>query len=229
MDRKKRIACLLVALAITLACVPALPIVAPLPTQPVGAVDTIVAGTYAAASTGTALKITSTPTPADTLTPSRTPTITPTATATVIFKTPTSFLLGGGGSGGGGGGGGGSSGGGTDPTIVYKCLIVKVTPANNTHFAPNTNFTTTWQLKNTGNIRWYHNSVDYRHYVSKPSLPLLHLQAIYDLPKDVDPGGQVLADVDMRSPATNGTYTTTWTLRVGDKNFCSMKLTIKVP
>lgn len=224
MDRKKRVGYLLVTLAITLACVPALPVVAPLPTQPVGAVDTIVAGTYAAASTGTALKTTSTPTPADTLTPSHTPTITPTATATIIFKTPTQVKLnltassGGGGTGGGGTGG---SGGG----VEYECTVVNVTPASGTHFAPNTNFTTTWRVKNTGNIRWYSNSVDYRYSTGK----VLHLQALYDLPMDVIPGKLVDLAVSMRSPSTDGIYSTTWTMRVGKESFCAMKLTIRVP
>lgn len=224
MDRKKRFGYLLVSLAITLACAPVLPAVAPLPTLPVGAVDTIVAGTYAAASTSTALQITPSATPGDTLTPSPTPTITPTATATIIFKMPTQVIIVPPTSSGGGTGGGGT-GGGTTPTVDYKCIVIKVTPAFNTHFAPNTNFTATWRVKNAGNIYWDHKSVDYRY----SSGAALHLQALYDLPNDVKPGKLVDLSVDMRAPATNGTYTTTWTLRVGQENFCSMKLIIKVP
>jgi hypothetical protein len=72
---------------------------------------------------------------------------------------------------------------------------------------------------------WYHNSVDYRFLTGAP----LHLQPIYDLPADVAPSKQIGLDVDMRSPAASGTYTTTWSMRVGKENFCSMKLTIKVP
>ncbi|MCL4825676.1 MAG: hypothetical protein KJZ57_15825, partial [Anaerolineales bacterium] len=86
MDWKKRSAFLVAALVITLACAPVLPSIAPLPTQAVGAVDTIVAATYNAAATGTAVvvsKYTSTPTPPGTRTPAPTPTVTPTGTATV--------------------------------------------------------------------------------------------------------------------------------------------------
>lgn len=96
MDWKKRSAFLVAALVITLACAPVLPSIAPLPTQAVGAVDTIVAATYNAAATGTAVvvsKYTSTPTPPGTLTPSQTPTVTPTGTATVdfVYRSPTPF------------------------------------------------------------------------------------------------------------------------------------------
>jgi hypothetical protein len=133
----------------------------------------------------------------------------------------------GGGSGGSGSGSGSGSGGsgGTAHTVDYKCAVVKVTPASGTHFAPNTDFITTWRVKNTGNIRWEHNSVDYI-YSSGASL---HLQPIYDLVNNVAQGKLADLSVDMHSPATNGTYTTTWTLRVGKETFCSMKMTIKVP
>jgi hypothetical protein len=222
MSPKKRFGYLLLALAVTLACVPSIPSVASLPTQPVGLVETIVAGTYAAAATGTALQITPTATPVDTLTPSPTATITPTGTATIIFKMPTQVIIIPPTS---GSGGGGTTSGTAVPTVEYKCTVVKVTPANNSHFVANTNFTTTWRVKNTGNIYWSSNSVDYKFSTGAP----LHLQALYDLPTDVAKGGVINLTVSMRAPSADGTYTTVWVLRVGKENFCQMKLTIKVP
>ncbi len=217
MDRNKRILSLLVMLAITLACVPALPAVAPLPTQPVGAVDTIVAGTYAAASTGTAMNTTPTPTPRETLTPSQTPTITPTATATIIFKTPTLFSIGGGGTSSGGTSSGGTGGGGV--TITYACKLIKVTPAYGSHVTRGEKFKTIWRVVNTGNIVWDHNSVDYL-YVSGAHL---HTQPLYDLPINVPPKAGVSLVVNMQAPSKKGTYVTTWTMRVGDETFCRLE------
>lgn len=222
MVRNQRIGYLLLALAITLACVPVLPSVAPLPTQAVGAVDTIVAGTYAAASTGTAVKVSATPTLRDTLTPSRTPTVTPTATATVIFKTPTLFSVGGGGgSSGGGSSGGGSSGGGT-PTINYSCKILKTSPTPGSRMPRGKNFKTTWILANTSNVAWDRNSVDYLYQGGTP----MHTQSLYDLPMNVAPNRQVELTVSMQAPKTRGTFTTNWTLRIGDEYFCTMEQTI---
>jgi hypothetical protein len=223
MDRNKRILSLLVTLAITLACVPALPAVAPLPTQPVGAVDTMIAGTYAAAREGTVVNTTPTPTLRETLTPSRTPTITPTATATIIFKTPTLFSVsGGGGSGSGGTSGGGGGGGSTTPT--YSCKLIKTTPAYGAHIARNKNFKTTWRVANTGDIVWDRNSVDYL-YVSGAHL---HKQALYDLSISVAPKQQVDLGVNMQAPSKKGTYVTTWTMKVGGDSFCTLEQLIIV-
>jgi hypothetical protein len=220
MDRNKRILSLLVTLAITLACVPALPAVAPLPTQPVGAVDTMIAGTYAAASTGTAINTTPTPTLSDTLTPSRTPTITPTGTATIIFKTPTLFSVGGGGgSSGGGSSSGGSSGGGGSTTPTYACKLVKTIPAYGAHLPRNKNFNTTWRVANTGDIVWDHNSVDYLYLSGTP----MHKQSLYDIPISVGPKRQVDLTVRMQVPSKKGTYVTTWTMKVGSDTFCTLE------
>jgi hypothetical protein len=219
MDRNKRILSLLVTLAITLACVPALPAVAPLPTQPVGAVDTMIAGTYAAARESTVVNTTPSPTLSDTLTPSRTPTITPTGTATIIFKTPTMFSIAGGGgsSGGGSSSGGGGSGGGV--TITYACKLIKVTPTYGSHIAPGKKFKTIWRVVNTGNIVWEHNSVDYL-YVSGAHL---HTQPLYDLSTNVPPKAEVNLVVNMQAPNKKGVYVTTWIMRVGSDTFCTLE------
>lgn len=230
MNRKKRIGYVLITLLVTLACVPILPAVAPLPTQPVGAVDTIVAATYGAARSATALvrsQYTSTPTLPPTFTPSHTPSITPSATATFILSFPirtntptpkkTSTPKPTSASGGGGGGGGGS-------TDSYVCRVIGVSPPLGAVKAPGALFTATWRVKNVGNVRWDHNSVDYLFR----SGAHLHLQAIYDLPVDVPVNDVVDLQVAMQAPAAPGTYTTLWIMHVGQTYFCSLKVTIKV-
>jgi hypothetical protein len=237
MERNKRLGYLLVALVVTLACVPTLPVVAPLPTQPVGAVKTIIAATYDAASTGTAQQITPSSTPVDTLTPSLTSTITPTGTATVIFHfytptlRPTATKLPG--SGGGGGGGGGSGGGG-GVTHIYACKIESTTPPNGSVYPPGMPFTTIWHVTNIGYV-WDDKSVDYLYRggasLSDPGQLLLTPVAgynLYDLPSDVKSGKSVDLVVKMLAPTTPGKYSTTWSLRIGDQYFCTLKLTISV-
>jgi len=226
MDRNKRIGTLLVVmLAITLACAPTLPSVAPLPTQQVGAVDTMIAGTYAAASTSTALNASATPTGTDTPRPTWTATIALTPTATFILKTPTMAVTGGGGGGGGGSGGGGGGGGGGGFEPVYDCEVLKTTPAYGSHLARGKNFKTTWRVKNTGNMNWDHNSVDYKYY----SEAKLHLQALYDIPKNVAPKGVVDLVVSMQAKNNAGTYITHWIMQVGDTKFCTLNQKIIVP
>jgi hypothetical protein len=223
MERKKRFGYLLVALAVTLACVPVLPAVAPLPTQPVGAVDTIVAGTYAAASTGTAVNTTPslTPTPLELFVASRTPTITPTGTATIIFKIPTvAFSSGAGGSGGSSGSGVVSYG----PPPEFACKLIKVTPLLGARIAAGKKFNTTWQVTNQGASAWDANSVDYQY----ASGSRLHQQPLYDLPFSVPPGNTAYLVVAMQAPAKPGTYASTWVMHVSNQFFCKLDMKIVV-
>jgi len=220
MDRNKRIGTLLVMLAITLACAsPVLPSVASLPTQAVGAVKTMIAGTYAAASTATAVNVTSTATLPGTPTTTGTATITVTPTATFILKTPTMYFSGGGGGGGGGtpGGGGGGGGGGFEPT--YACKIMKIIPAYGSHLTRGRTFRTTWRVTNSGDVVWDRNSVDYKYSSGTP----MQRQSLYDLPNNVSPGKQVDLIVAMEVPSKRGTYITTWIMQIGDQVFCSME------
>lgn len=228
MNRNKRVVYLLAIVALTLACAPLLPQPVVFPTNGPGAIDTFIAATSGVAATQTAeFAPTTTSTPTTTPTPSNTPTQTPLPTNTIIFrfatftpvkvatstKKPAATSTGGGGGGGGGGG-----------DATYACSVISVTPASNTIFAPNDAFTMQWKVKNIGNIKWDENSVDYG-YVSGTAL---HLQPLYDLPANVAIGATITLPVSMQSPASVGTYTTTWSLRVGTDKFCTLKITIRV-
>ena len=50
----------------------------------------------------------------------------------------------------------------------------------------------------------------------------------YDLSNNVKVGEQIDLGVDMEAPKNSGSYTTTWTLRVGSDDFCKMSITINV-
>jgi hypothetical protein len=122
------------------------------------------------------------------------------------------------------GGGGGSSGGGGTSSDNFACQIVSVRPSNGTVFDPRDNFDAIWQVKNIGQRDWDRNSIDFV-YLSGAKI---HKNPGYDLSRDVDSGQTADLGVDMIAPKDPGTYTTTWTLMVGDKTFCNMSLTIVV-
>lgn len=205
------------ALALVMACVPALGTPAVATVDP-GTIGTFIAQTVNAAGSQTAAVL-----PSATFTPSVTPTRntetpSPTATATVIFvlnsPTPiiiptfTSVSLGGSGT----------------SSNNYACQITRVTPPNGSSFDPRQDFDAFWTVKNIGKRNWDRTDVDYTY----SSGDKFHKVDGYDLPEDVKRGGSTQLGVDMRAPKAKGTYTTTWTLRVGDRTFCPMYLTIVV-
>lgn len=206
-ERNHRMWAVFIALALTLACAPALtPSVSP--TLDPASINTVIAETAAAAATQTAFVLPPTLTPTLTPPPTNTPTITPTATATFIFRiftptvpTPT-----------------------PPPTADFACEIVSQFPPNEVIFGPGADFDTRWQVINTGREVWDRNSTDYR-YVSGDKL---HKHPLYDLSKTISPGGMADIIVDMVAPSAAGTYSTTWRIRVGKTEFCTMKLTIVV-
>jgi hypothetical protein len=218
--RKTKLSLWIVALALIMACAPALgtPVV---PTVDPGAVNTFIAQTVNAAATQTALSMPSL-TPSPTITPTvSTETPSPTSTATVIFvlSTPTplvipTFTA----ASSGGGGGGGSS------NQNYSCQVTRVAPANGSSFNPRDDFDAIWTVRNNGQKNWDRTSVDYIY----SSGAKIHKISGYDLDENVRVGNSIDLGVDMQAPKDPGTYTTTWTMRSGNKTFCTLNLTIVV-
>lgn len=202
-----------------LACaVPGMP-ASSLPTLPPGGINTIVALTAGAAQMQTAAALPpASLTPAPTFTPTVTiipPTETPTPTETVIFhffvptstKPPTTTA---------------ASGGGT--TAEYACKVIAQNPANNTKLAPTTAFNVSWKVKNTGNRALDKASTD---FVFKGGINMAAING-YDFPGDVPPGGTILLTVSMTAPAAAGSYTSTWAVRRGKVEVCTMFIKIIV-
>lgn len=218
---------------------------APLPpvnnNQPIlgpDALNTVIAQTAAAAGTQTAALIPPTWTPSFTPFPSSTASITPTATQTFIFKLPTFTKTktprplptatkirknnGGGGGGGHGGGGGGGGGGHKD----YSCKFISVAPPANSHFSPGASFSTVWTVKNAGD-NWPGKSVD---LVFRSGEQMGALNG-YDVSPYIISGGNIVAlpTVSFTAPGTPGTYTSAWSLHIGQYYFCDLTQTIIVP
>jgi hypothetical protein len=98
---------------------------------------------------------------------------------------------------------------GTPGVCTDKITFVSdVSVPDNTSFAPNTSFTKTWRLKNSGTCNW---TPDYvTTFVSGDPM-----SAVYPvkLPTSVPPGGNVDVSVNLVSPSTNGTFRGTWMLK----------------
>jgi hypothetical protein len=195
-------------LVLIMACVPSLATES-VPTAGPGAIDTIIVQT--ASRTAAAL-------PSPTWTPSIVPTRntatpTPTATSTVIFvfSSPTSFAN------------------STFPpsgsrSDNYACQIIRLSPPNGSIYSPREDFQAVWVVKNIGKRKWDRTSVDYAFAGGDK----MHKISSYDLSDNVASGNRLDLGVDMQAPKDPGTYTTTWTMRVGTKTFCPLELTIVV-
>jgi hypothetical protein len=204
------------ALAIIVACVPS--IGTAVPTVDPNQVNVFIAQTANAARTQTAAAMpTSTATAIPTQTPANTFTPSPTFTSTVIFvlasptvpvtATSTFFL-----------GGGGTS------ADDFACQVLSVSPPNGTTFDGRTDFDAVWRVKNIGQRNWNRTAIDYTY----DSGAQMHKVAGYDLSADVRAGATTDITVDMVAPRNSGNYTTTWTLRRSNIEFCRMTLTINV-
>jgi hypothetical protein len=212
--RKTKLLVWMTALALIMACVPQL--AAPsVPTVDPGAVNTFIAQTVAVASTQTVAAIPSL-TPSPTLTPTvATETPLPTATATVIFilSSPTPLVI---------------------PTFTnvssgtsnenLSCQVIRVSPANGTTFGPRDDFDAVWTVRNNGQRDWDRRNIDFIY----SSGDKIHKVSGYDLRENVKTGNSTDLGVDMQAPKNEGTYNTTWTMRSGDKTFCTLTLTIVV-
>jgi hypothetical protein len=210
--RKTKLLVWVTALALIMACAPSL-VTPSVPTMDPGAVGTFIAQTVEAASTQTAASMPSlTPTP--TITPTVvTETPLPTATSTIIFvlSTPTPLVL------------PTSTSGGTS-SDNYSCQITRVSPANGSTFNPRDDFDAVWTVRNNGQKNWDRNTVDYIY----SSGDKIHKVSGYDLAENVRTGNSIDLGVDMQAPKNSGTYSTTWTMRAGSKEFCTLRLTIAV-
>jgi hypothetical protein len=215
--RKTKLLLWVTALALIMACVPALGVPAA-PTVDPGVIGTFIAATVNAASSQTAAVL-----PTLTFTPSVTPTRntetpSPTATSTVIFvlSTPTpvilptftSVSLGGSGS----------------SSDNYACEVTRVSPPNGSSFDPRDDFDVFWTVRNTGQRNWDRSDIDYIY----SSGAKIHKVSGYDLEEDVRRGNSTELGVDMQAPKDPGTYSTIWTMRIGERIFCPMRFTIVV-
>jgi hypothetical protein len=190
----------------------------PAPTPIPGLIGTSVAQTVVAARTQTALILPPpTHTPTMTLLPTNTSTETPSPTATIIFIIPTSTF---------------TRTATPLPTSTevefsdenWACRLISKNPVDNQALTPRADFDARWVVENTGKKSWSSSDVDYIYY----SGTKMHKKEAYDLTDTVDRGESTTIIVDMIAPKNAGTYSTTWTLRSGQNEFCRLHMSIVV-
>jgi hypothetical protein len=104
------------------------------------------------------------------------------------------------------------------------CRLISKDPAKNKVFSPQTDFDARWVIENTTGSLWNSNNIDYIYFSGRK----MHKEVAYDLPQNVAPGESVAIIVDMITPKKEGTYSTTWTLRSSQGEFCKLSISIVV-
>jgi hypothetical protein len=99
------------------------------------------------------------------------------------------------------------SGGCTDTAM----FVADVTIPDNSVIAPNTPFTKTWRLKNTGSCTWDNSYLVY--YISGTTMSQSPAYLILQPGQTVAPGQVVDVSVGMTSPVENGNYQSYWGLK----------------
>ncbi len=216
------------AALITFGCVSPFFSTSPLPAQEAGEVQTSIAGTAGVAMAQTQTSRPPTYTPSPTVTASKTATVTPTPTATVLFiyHSPTAVVIYPTYSGGGNPLSTQNPGGPPTKTSEkqYACDLISRYPRRSVVFGRNQKFNANWNLRNAGYWYWDRNSVD----VEFVSGGHFHSRANYDIPRDVQPKETVGIVIPLTTPNKPGEYGATWTLRVGNKSFCRLRLEFTV-
>lgn len=222
---------LITLLFTTLACVlpsATTPVVSNPPAD-IGALQTIIVQTAGAAQTQTAIanpSATSTPTK----TPTRIPTITPSPTVTFIYllptltPVPTQTPIGYIGSVGGTGATQDSSKFKTPQPWSCTVLVSQTQPPKWAVIEKKSEFYALWTIQNTGTETWTRTTIDlvytggYRHEGTR----------IQDTKETVPPGDTLRVSAFFIAPKVAGEYQSYFTLQVGKRQFCGMKISFVI-
>ncbi|MDK1029619.1 MAG: NBR1-Ig-like domain-containing protein [Anaerolineae bacterium] len=169
-------------------------------------IESIIAGTAAAAQTKTSLvEPSATQTFTDTPRPTLVPTETATPTETIFFIIPTA----------------------TNPFKAHSagsaCELVGLEPFD-PRVAPGTSVNIKWTMENTSSNIWIESNVDFKHTGGTD----MHKIDLFDLPKSIGPGGTLSMTVSMIAPNNSGTYTSTWSVRDSKNTYCEVSANIIV-
>lgn len=106
----------------------------------------------------------------------------------------------------------------------WSCGIRSISP-NGGVIQPGTGFYAYWTVVNTGTKVWTSNTID---FVYKSGLRQEEGR-LQDIPSTVGPGSLLTLKVLFKAPKSPGFHASVWTLRVGSKNFCGLKMFFEVP
>lgn len=220
---------LIVLLLATLACATSPSVNIPQQPADINSLQTIIVQTAGAAQTQTAIANPSA-TQTSTTTPTRIPTITPSPTVTFIYllptltpiptQTPIGFVD----SGGGAGGTQDSSKFKTPQPWSCNVLVSQTQPPRGAVLEKKSEFYAFWTVQNTGTETWTRTTIDlvytggYRHEGTR----------IQDTKETVPPGDTLRVSAFFIAPKAAGEYQSFFTLQVGKRQFCGMKISFVI-
>jgi hypothetical protein len=164
---------------------------------------TVIADLTLNAPTATPVPPTETPAPTATQGPTNTPV--PTSTPTRVFipwtATPTATQA------------------------AYACSVTAVSPSSTDTIKVDQDFDAKWTLKNTGTSTWLAGNTDIA-FVDGTKMHTIG--DLKDLTEDVAPNGTTSVTIDMKAPSGDGTFKTSWAVRLEGGVSCALNLTINV-
>lgn len=217
---------LIALLLITLACATSPSVNITQQPADVSSLETIIAQTAGAAQTQTATAKPSA-TSTSTTTPTRIPTITPSPTVTFIYllptltpiptQTPIGFV---------GGVGGTQEGSKFKTPVPWSCSVIvsQTQPPKGAVIEKKSEFYALWTVQNTGTETWTRTTIDlvytggYRHEGTR----------IQDTKETVPPGDTLRVSAFFIAPKAAGEYQSFFTLQVGKRQFCGMKISFVI-
>jgi len=101
----------------------------------------------------------------------------------------------------------------------WTCGIRSVIPRGE-EYKPGEEFTAYWTVVNTGTKLWTSTTIDFVYLSGYRQ----NEKRIQDLSSTIGPGSLVTFKVLFKAPKTPGSYASIWSLRVGNTNFCSMRM-----
>lgn len=108
--------------------------------------------------------------------------------------------------------------------LEWDCQILERSPAKGSVIKPGAKFSISWTAKNTGTKDWPYYGIDFVYMTGYGT----EARKIQDLPVSVSSGGNITLRVSYVAPKSDGIYNVFWSLRVGSKYFCPMKVTFEV-
>jgi hypothetical protein len=106
----------------------------------------------------------------------------------------------------------------------WTCLVTGSTPPRNEPVPAGKDFYVTWTVMNTGTKVWPNTGIDFIY----DSGYRTEERPLQDLWHSVAPGNSINLKVLFTAPKKEGSYTSIWTLKVGHKKFCGMKIVFLV-
>ena len=106
----------------------------------------------------------------------------------------------------------------------WECKIVEKSPVKGSVIQQGLNIDAFWTVLNTGTKAWPNYGVDFIYMSGLRS----ESRVLRDLSTTVSPGSKITLRVPLTAPKNAGIYNAIWTLKVGNRYFCAMKITFEV-